>query len=81
MELWNFVEYLEVPLIVIIAVFLQYRGLGDLCLKMLFLLVYLRNLLNYDVLRPCTLYAWSCCFSIGICDAMIVKYEACLSCV
>jgi hypothetical protein len=36
MELCNFIECLEVPLIVIIAMFLsfnrQYLGLGDLCL-------------------------------------------------
>jgi hypothetical protein len=40
---------------------------------MLFLLVYLKNLLNYDVLRHDHV--------VSICDAMIVKYEACLSCV
>jgi hypothetical protein len=34
-----------------------------LTLKCCFFLVYLRNLLNYDVLRHCALYAWSCCFS------------------
>ena len=39
MELCNFIEYLEVPLIVIIAMFLpfnwQYLGLDDLCFNML----------------------------------------------
>jgi hypothetical protein len=47
MELCNFIEYLDVPLIVIIAMFLpfnwDYLGLGALCFKMLFPLVYLRK--------------------------------------
>jgi hypothetical protein len=55
MELCNFIEYLEVPLIVIIAVFLHFTGstvaYETYALKCLFLLVYLKNLLNYDVLK------------------------------
>jgi hypothetical protein len=47
MELCNFIENFEVPLIVIIAMFLPfnwlYLGVGALCLKMLFLLVHLRK--------------------------------------
>jgi hypothetical protein len=32
------------------------------------------------VLSHCALYAWSCHLSIGICVAMIIMCDACLSC-
>ena len=60
MELCNFIEYLEVPLIVIIAMFSpfnwKYLGLGALCFKMLFHLVYLRKYFLIMVCLDIVLY-------------------------
>jgi hypothetical protein len=60
MELYNFIEYLEVPLIVIIAMFLpfnwEYLGLGASCFKMLFPLVHLRKYFLIMVCLDIVLY-------------------------
>jgi hypothetical protein len=60
MELCNFFEYLEVPLIVIIAMFLPfnwwYLGLRALCFKMLFPLMYLRKYFLIIVCLDIVLY-------------------------
>jgi hypothetical protein len=60
MELCNFIEYLEIPLIVIIAMLLLfnwlYLGLGALCFKMLFPLVYLRKYFLIMVCLDIVLY-------------------------
>jgi hypothetical protein len=60
MELCDFIEYLEVSLIVIIVMFLPfnwyYLGWGALCFKMLFPLVYLRKYLLIMVCLDIVLY-------------------------